>query len=121
MNINNGGILVLKQYKRNHYLVGWLANSKKGPIQATHDKFLLPIGAKVTDFKIIWQYLTYLQELAKSLNSKYVNVVMDMCAAINANKIIWNFPEKFGNIVIHPGNFHLMKENFQVHYRNAFI
>ena len=121
MNINNGGILVLKQYKRNHYLVGCLANGKKGPIQATHDKFLLPIGAKVTDFKIIWQYLTYLQELAKSLNSKYVNVVMDMCAAINANKIIWNFPEKFGNIVIHPGNFHLMKENFQVHYRNAFI
>ena len=120
MNINNGGILVLKQYKCDHYLVGWLANRKKGPIQATHDKFLLLIGAKVTDFKIIWQYVTYLQELAKSLNSKYVNVVMDMFAAINANKIIWNFPENCGNI-IYPGNFHLMKENFQVHYRNAFI
>ena len=41
-------MLALKQYKRNHYLAGWLANSKKGPIQATH-KFLVPIGAKVTD------------------------------------------------------------------------
>ena len=121
MNINNGGILVLKQYKRTHNLVGSLANGKKGPIQATHDKFLLLIGAKVTDFKKVWQYLTYLQELGKSLNSKYVNVVMGMCAAMNANKIIWNFPEKFGNIVIHPGNFHLMKENFQLHYRNAFV
>ena len=37
---------------------------------------------------------------------------MDMGAAINANKMIWNFPEKFGNIVIHPGDIHLMKENF---------
>ena len=46
---------------------------------------------------------------------------MDMRAAINAYKMIWNFPEKFGNIVIHPGDFHLIKENFQVHYRNAFI
>ena len=33
-----------------------------------------------------------------------------MGAAINANKIIWNFPEKFGNIVIHPGDFDLMKK-----------
>ena len=80
-----------------------------------------PIAAKVTEFKTIWQYLTYLQELAKSVNSKYVNVVMDMGAAINACKMIWNFPEKFRNIVIHPGDFHLMKENFQVRYRNAFI
>ena len=65
--------------------------------------------------------LTYLQELEKSVNSKYINVVMDMRAAINAYKMIWNFPEKFGNTVIHPGDFHLIKENFQVHYRNAFI
>ena len=80
-----------------------------------------PIAAKVTDLKTVWQYFTYLQELAKSVNSKYVNVVMDMGAAINAYKMIWNFPEKFGNIVIDPGDFHLTKENFPVHYRNAFI
>ena len=41
---------------------------------------------------------------------------MDMVAAINAYKMIWNFPEKFGNIVFHSGIFHLMKENFQLHY-----
>ena len=97
-----------------------MPNGRKGPIQRTH-KFLLLIATKVTDFKTIWLYLTYLQELAKSVNSKYVNVVMDMGAAINANKMIWNFPEKFGNIAIHPGDIHLMKENFQVHYRNDFI
>ena len=82
---------------------------------------MLQIAAKVSDFKTKWQNLTYLQELAKSVNSKYVNVVMDMGAEINAYKMIWNFPEKFGNIVIHPGHFHLMNENFQVHHKNAFI
>ena len=97
-----------------------MTNGRKGPIQRTHDKFLLLTATKVTDFKTIWLYLTYLQELAKSVNSKYVNVVMDMGAPINANKMIWNFPEKFGNI-IHPGDIYLMKENFQVHYRNDFI
>ena len=55
------------------------------------------------------------------MNTKYINVVMDMGATINAYKMIWNFPEKFVNIVIHLGDFHLMKENFQVHYRNSFV
>ena len=71
---------------------------------------MLSIAAKVTNFKTIWLYLTYIQKLAKFVNSKYVNVIMYMGAAINANKIIWNFPEKFGNIVIHPGDFDLMKK-----------
>ena len=55
------------------------------------------------------------------MNTKYINVVMDMGATINAYKMIWNFPEKFVNIAIHSGDFHLMKENFQVHYRNSFV
>ena len=38
-----------------------------------------------------------------------------MGAAINDSKMFWNFPEKFGNIVIHPGDFRVMKENCQVH------
>ena len=66
---------------------------------------MLPIAAKVTNFKTVWLYLTYIQQMSKFVNSKYVNVVMYMGAAINANKIICNFPQKFGNIVIHPGDF----------------
>ena len=45
---------------------------------------------------------------------------MDMGATINGYKMIWNFQKKFRNIVIHPGDFYLMKENFQVHNRNTF-
>ena len=28
--------------------------------------------------------------------------------------VLWNYPEKFSNVIIHPGDFHFMKENFQV-------
>ena len=47
----------------------------------------------------IWQYLTYLQELAKSVNSKYVNVGMDMGAAIKAYNMIWNFQKNLETLL----------------------
>ena len=63
--------------------VGWQAVERL-IFKKTNDKFLLPIVAKVTDFMTIRQYLTHLQELPKSVNSKYVNVVMEMDATIRA-------------------------------------
>ncbi|CAB3982425.1 Hypothetical predicted protein [Paramuricea clavata] len=44
----------------------------------------------------------------------YVNVCLDLSAAMNAYKFIWNFPLKFNNVVIHLGDFHFIKENFGV-------
>ena len=44
----------------------------------------------------------------------YVNITLDIGAAINAYKVLWNRRDQFANIVIHPGDFHFMKENFQV-------
>ena len=69
---------------------------------------------KVTDFKSIIMYLEHLQALANSVNMKYVNVTLDCGAAINAFKTIWQYPLKFGNVVIHLGDRHFMKETFQV-------
>ena len=63
-------------------LVGW-QTVERVLFKKTH-KFLLPIAAKVTDFMTIRQYLTYLQELPKSVNSKFVSVVMDMDATVRA-------------------------------------
>ena len=36
-----------------------------------------------------------------------------MGAAIKAFKVLWNRKEEFKNVVIHLGDFHFMKENFQ--------
>ena len=69
---------------------------------------------KVTEFKTIITYFKYLQKLAADVNMLYVNITLDVGAAINAYKTMWSQPEMFRNIVIHLGDFHFMKENFLV-------
>jgi len=80
----------------------------------TAEIFLPPITAKVTDFTTIQKYLAYLKNLADSVNMPYVNVTLDVGAAINAFKTVWNHPITYANVVIHLGGFHFIKENFQV-------
>ena len=58
-------------------------------------------------------YLEHIQALANSVHMKYVDVTRDCGAAINVFKSIWQYPLKF-NVVIHLGDFHFKKKNFQV-------
>ena len=44
----------------------------------------------------------------------YVNVTLDLGAALNAYKLIWNYPDTFQNVIIHLGDFHFLKEAFNV-------
>ena len=76
--------------------------------------YLPPIDAKVTEFSTINQYLSYMQKLAEEANMPYVNASLDVGAAMNAYKLISNHPKKFGNVIIHLGDFHFIKENFGV-------
>ena len=88
-------------------------------MEKTHEKYLPPIPAKVTDTSTILKYLRYLQKLAQSVHLDYVNTAEDIGAAAPAYKVIWNYPQEFANIVIHPGCFHMMKENFQVTFHKS--
>ena len=72
------------------------------------------IEAKVTEFSTIYRYLLYLQNRSFQVNMPYVNVTLDVGAAMNAYKLVWNYPGQFGNVLIHLGDFHFMKENFAV-------
>ena len=45
---------------------------------------------------------------------EYVNITLDIGAAINAYKIQWSHPDIFANKVSHPGDFHFLKHNFKV-------
>ena len=86
----------------------------KNSIKKTAMKYLPPINAKVTDFNTIYSHLTYMQTLAEEANMPYVNLTLDVGAAINAYKVIWSYPDLFKNVMIHLGDFHFMKENFGV-------
>ena len=99
-------------------LKGWLLNNNSEEetviLNKTCETFLPPITAKVTDFATIQRYLTYLKGLASSVNMSYVNVTLDVGAAVNAYKTIWSMPDQYSNVIIHLGAFHFLKENFQV-------
>ena len=58
--------------------------------------------------------MKYLQNLANDVNIPYVNIALDCGAAVNAFKMKCSQQETFQNIVIHLGDFHFMKGNFQV-------
>ena len=51
----------------------------------------------------------YLQSLASKVNMTYVNVG----AVINAYKYLRNNYDISNTVVIQPGDFHLMRENFK--------
>ena len=94
---------------------GWLLQHRNvHDLAKTILTYLPPINSKVTDFETIVTYMEYLQTLASQVNMQYVNITLDVGAAMNAFKTVWNHPLKFNNIVIHLGDFHFMKENFQV-------
>ena len=57
--------------------------------------YLLPINAPVNTFSTIFWFLTYLQKLCKEVNMSYVNITLDLGAAMPAYKVIWNYPNTF--------------------------
>ena len=103
--------------RRSVLFLGWLIGRRKvEELRKTELTYLPSIDIKVTDLKTVITYLEHLQALANSVNMKYVNVTLDCGAAINAFKTICQYPLKFNNVVIHLGDFHFMKENFQVKF-----
>ena len=100
---------------------GWnrqLKMKKEVHLKKTVETFLPPINSKVTEFRTIKKYMQYLQELANQMNMPYVNVSLDVGAAMNAYLLTWFEPEVFKNVIIHLGSFHFLKGNFQVSVEN---
>ena len=46
----------------------------------------------------------------------YVNITLDVGTVINVYKLLGSNQHYFQNVVIHIGDFHFMKENFQVSF-----
>ena len=53
-------------------------------LQKAVETYLPPITNKLTDFITISQHITYLQSLAVSSNMPYVNIPLDVSAAMNS-------------------------------------
>jgi hypothetical protein len=66
-------------------------------IEKTTETYLPPVNAKVTEFSTIQRYMLYLQSLATEVKMPYVNITLDVGAAMNAYLVTWNAPEKRPN------------------------
>ena len=42
----------------------------------------------------------------------YVNITLNLGAAVPAYKVVWNYPNILKNVIIHLGDFHIVKEAF---------
>ena len=97
--------------------LGWLIHHRdKQNLCETVVTYLPPINAKVTEFSTIFTYLEYIHNLARQANMKYVDESLDCGVTIIAYKTRWQYQRKFENVIIYFGDFHFMKENFQVLY-----
>lgn len=99
-------------------LSGWLMQMRNGVadilVQRTCETLLPPTATSINDYGTIYRLFLFLQHLCTEVNMPYVNVIMDVGAAMNSYKVLWNFPMKFKNVMLYLGDFHFMKENFAV-------
>ena len=72
-----------------------------------------PINAPI-DFSTICKIFEVIKKRADHVNMHYANITFDIGAAINAHKVLWNYQERFKNIIVHSGDFHFVKEIFAV-------
>ena len=83
-------------------------------VQKTQMTYLPLVNSRVTEFATMSRVFEIIRNKPKKKNMKYANITLDTGAALNAFKVLWNYPDKFKNIAIHLGDFHYMKEIFVI-------
>ena len=86
-------------------------NQQRKPTRSTCHQYQQKLQNHPQQLSTLFRYF---QKLAEQANLTYVNIVEDIGAAAAELKVVWNRPEEFGNVITHPGDFHIMKKNFQV-------
>ena len=73
-------------------------------------------GAKMVNTTHLMTFQEAIEDTKEdtTVNMPYVNIARDVGAALNVFKLLWNGVEQYQNVLIHLGDFHFMKENFQV-------
>ena len=88
---------------------GWLSRTSEEPVytQSTVG-YLAPILQPITDVSTVHQCLCKSMEIAERLGNDTAFVTFDLAAAKLAYSVVWSFPDKFHNVFIHLGGFHIM-------------
>ena len=92
---------------------GWSISQADGKsLTKTVLTYLPPLHTHITEGNTIYKIFEIIQKHAIKMNIPSANITFDIGVAMNAFKVLWNYPEKFSNIVLHLGDFHYTKEGF---------
>ena len=89
-----------------------LKNGVKEECKKTKLTYLPPIDASITDFGTTYKLFEMLLFRAGKVNVPYVNLTLDAGAYVNTYRVLCYYPDKFSKILLHLGDFHVMKEVF---------
>lgn len=60
----------------------------------------------ITEHRTLITLFEISQNLAKQANMKYAHITLDLGAAINAFRVVWNDKARWSNVIIHLGDCH---------------
>src|SRR6476469_1639032 len=89
---------------------GWISKLSTRKPEATQSVigYMEPIFYPITDAATVQQCLAVSQEASLALGQEYTFITMDLAAAKIAYNIKWQNTERFKNVIIHLGAFHIM-------------
>jgi len=101
------------QYNQNFTVpewAGWISTTSSvlAPVQQSVVGYLPPVLFPITDYSTVHQCILIAMEAAGTLRQKYCFITMDLAAAKIALDITWHTPDKFHNVIIQLGGFHIM-------------
>ena len=73
---------------------------------ATLMTYLPPVQTPITKYETLFEMFRKSHDVAKKTKVKYAHIILDVGANIKAYHLIWNYQEKWKNVIIHLGDFH---------------
>ena len=89
---------------------GWISATTNLPKTDSQSVvgFLPPIMFPITEYSTVHQCIVMAVKASEKLHQKYTFITMDLAAAKIALDITWHDPDRFCNVIIQLGGFHIM-------------
>ena len=88
---------------------GWVSSTAASSNESLSNiGYMTPIFNPATDSSTVQQCLMTSMEATAKISQEYTFVTFDLAMAKIAYNIVWSMPEKFKNVIIHLGGFHIM-------------
>lgn len=89
-------------------LGGWISLTGEGSDnRKTTVEYMPPINAPITDNTTVMHVLKISQEASAAVGQAYTIITFDLAAAKKAYEILWTYPDRFHNVIIRLGAFHM--------------